>query len=535
MTDGTGTTTWDLNAFGEPIGITRGSGAKIGYEYDKTGHPTGITYPGGAAQKVVQTFDKAGRLATVTDWNANRTGFGYGPDGDLQTTTYPNGTVVTNGFDDSGTLTSSTLKAGTATLASLTYGRDAAHKLSGSTPSGLPGAAQTYGYSPRGQLASATTGAATTQYKVDAADNPVGLGTATQAFDPANQLCWTLPSGTVANPDCAAPPSGATKYEFDSQGNRKKATPATGAATAYGYDQANRLTSVTGPSNATYRYDGDGLRTGKTVGTSSTTFTWGAGPVPNLLSDGTSSYVYGPNGAPIAQLGSGSTLWFFHDQIGSTRALTDNAGKIAGTYSYAEYGASTHGGTAATPLQYAGQYTDAETGFVYLRARFYDPATAQFLTVDPQFEQTDSRYAYAEGDPLNKVDPDGKWAFLAALLAPAAAISLLATAVAVVIVVVVVIAIIDKAVDYYAASSNRSNAHQPVPPPTSLPGLGNPARVSPKNGRARWEDKKKIYEWDSKKGEVECYRKSDEEHLGGFDPNTGDQTSKPVKNRRPGR
>jgi hypothetical protein len=33
-------------------------------------------------------------------------------------------------------------------------------------------------------------------------------------------------------------------------------------------------------------------------------------------------------------------------------------------------------------------------------------------------------------------------------------------------------------------------------------------------GRDRYEDKKNIYEWDSKKGDFEKYRKSDGKHLG---------------------
>lgn len=32
---------------------------------------------------------------------------------------------------------------------------------------------------------------------------------------------------------------------------------------------------------------------------------------------------------------------------------------------------------------FAGEYTDQESGLIYLRARYYDPATALFLTVDP--------------------------------------------------------------------------------------------------------------------------------------------------------
>jgi RHS repeat-associated protein len=40
----------------------------------------------------------------------------------------------------------------------------------------------------------------------------------------------------------------------------------------------------------------------------------------------------------------------------------------------------------------SGQYTDAESGLIYLRARYYDPVTSQFLTVDPDVSSTMSPY-----------------------------------------------------------------------------------------------------------------------------------------------
>ena len=52
-------------------------------------------------------------------------------------------------------------------------------------------------------------------------------------------------------------------------------------------------------------------------------------------------------------------------------------------------------------------YTDAETGFVYLRARYYDPATGQFLSRDPLVALTGSAYGYVDGNPLNFTDPLG--------------------------------------------------------------------------------------------------------------------------------
>jgi hypothetical protein len=40
-------------------------------------------------------------------------------------------------------------------------------------------------------------------------------------------------------------------------------------------------------------------------------------------------------------------------------------------------------------------------------ARYYDPATGQFLTVDPDVATTLSPYGYVQGNPLNSSDPAG--------------------------------------------------------------------------------------------------------------------------------
>jgi RHS repeat-associated protein len=53
------------------------------------------------------------------------------------------------------------------------------------------------------------------------------------------------------------------------------------------------------------------------------------------------------------------------------------------------------------------QYTDAESGLQYLRARYFDPATGQFASRDPMAAATAQPYAYANGNPLNGNDPSG--------------------------------------------------------------------------------------------------------------------------------
>ena len=264
---------------------------------------------------------------------------------------------------------------------------------------------------------SATTNAcssppsAATAYAFDAADNLTTNNGTTQQFDAADRLCWTI-AGTSAN-TCASPPTGATTYSYDNRGNRTAITPHTGTATSLGYDQANQLDSVIGPASATYAYDGNGLRSTKTTGGATTHYTWGTDQVPNLLqettSSNTTSYIYGPDGLPIEQITpGGAVLYYSHDQLGSTRLITDTSAVTKATYTYDPYGNITSSSVSVpNPLQYDGQYTDAETGLIYLRNRYYDPTTAQFLTQDPAISTSSSPYAYVAGNPLNATDLAG--------------------------------------------------------------------------------------------------------------------------------
>ena len=179
----------------------------------------------------------------------------------------------------------------------------------------------------------------------------------------------------------------------------------------YTYDGANRLTrSVIGGVTTSYTYDGAGLRASSTVGPTIAHFAWqeAGSALPLLLTDGATSYLYDDTGAPLEQVDANGTPTFYqHDQYGSTRVLTNAGGVTVATYSYGPYGQVTaHTGTVSTALLFDGQYQDA-SGLYYLRARYYDPATAQFLTRDPLTAATASPYGYADGDPANAADPSG--------------------------------------------------------------------------------------------------------------------------------
>src|SRR5207244_862725 len=106
------------------------------------------------------------------------------------------------------------------------------------------------------------------------------------------------------------------------------------------------------------------------------------------------------------------THYLMGDQLGNIRFVVSGcASRISGRYAYDAYGhrycENPDCFEGGTPFGYTGQYTDGESGLVYLRARYYDPATQQFLTRDPLVAETEQAYVYAGGDPLNSRDPSG--------------------------------------------------------------------------------------------------------------------------------
>jgi RHS repeat-associated protein len=400
MADGSGESTYEYDQLDRLVHSKDGNGDTVSWEYNLGNEPIGLTYPNG--KSISRLYDKAGRLESLTDWLGNTTSFTYNKDSELRTTTFPEGTgdIDEYAFDRADRMSAVTFKKGAETLASLSYSRDKAGQVESLISKGLPGAEEeSFGYDENERLQTAGAGS----YEYDNANNITKAPGTTNAYDKASQL----ESAT-----------GAT-FSYDKEGERTKRTPSSGPATTYKYDQAGNLTAVeraeegeTPAIAESFAYDGTGLLASRTVGLSTKHLTWDPSEaLPLLLSDGENSYLYGPSGLPIEQISAEEEpTYLHHDQLGSTRLLTNTSGEVAGSTTFAPYGVvAGKTGSASSPLSFAGQYTLGQSGLIYLRARFYDPATAQFLTVDPLVNRTRAPYGYAGDNPLRFKDPMGLW------------------------------------------------------------------------------------------------------------------------------
>jgi RHS repeat-associated protein len=119
------------------------------------------------------------------------------------------------------------------------------------------------------------------------------------------------------------------------------------------------------------------------------------------------------SGTPIEEVASSATgtsspTSLLQDGTGSTRLLANSTGSVVATYAYDAYGnLTTESGSATTPLLFQGQYFDQALGADDLRGRWYDPGSAQFLSVDPLLAATETPFGDAGGDPVNFSDPTG--------------------------------------------------------------------------------------------------------------------------------
>ncbi len=156
----------------------------------------------------------------------------------------------------------------------------------------------------------------------------------------------------------------------------------------------------------TYTYDGNGIRTSKTVDGVTTNFiNDGAYVVGEVSGDSIIKYTYGTG---LISINNNGTVGYYHtDEHGNVSAISDTSRKVVADYDFDAFGNETVStDTYYNPMRYCGEYFDAETGNIYLRARYYDPSIGRFISEDPIKDGT-NWYVYCSNNPIAFVDPSG--------------------------------------------------------------------------------------------------------------------------------
>ncbi|WP_437797804.1 RHS repeat-associated core domain-containing protein [Sorangium sp. So ce693] len=107
--------------------------------------------------------------------------------------------------------------------------------------------------------------------------------------------------------------------------------------------------------------------------------------------------------------------WFHYlnDDVGAPERLVGPAGEVVCELDRSAFGAKVkEGGRTTTPLRFPGQYEDEETGLVYNRYRYFDPALGRYLSADPAgLDGGFNGFDYAGNAPTRFVDPSGLMPF----------------------------------------------------------------------------------------------------------------------------
>lgn len=410
MKDETGTTenTWDkLDRLTE---YKNGAGKTVKYEYNLANLPVKLTYPNG--KSIAREYDKDNRLSKVTDWKSHATTFKYNADSNLTSSTFPAESEDKDeyAYNEADQMTEDLVLWKGTPVAGAIYERDGDGQVTKTTQKWGEGGepeAITSVLDENNRLIEYNGHA----YTYDKGSNPTKIeGEAGYTYNEADQL----------------KESPTAKYKYNEDGQRTKLEPKNEEpATTYGWDQAGHLTSLDrekGPKQTEVHesttYDANGLAQEFTANGAKYKLAWDtAEPLPILLESETSTgeeaaaFIYGPDNLPAEEAFGTNSIYFHHDQQGSTRLVTYwEEGAVVGWKSYGPYGNVLETEGDPTPLAYDGQPTDPETGLAWLGARKYDTGTAQFMSVDPALESTGEPYSYGQDGPENHLDPRGECA-----------------------------------------------------------------------------------------------------------------------------
>ncbi len=347
------------------------AGVSLAYEYDSSGRLIG-------AGNERLTYRDARRIGSTVDGTL-RVEFTYS--------------------NDFGELSRQRASA-SATLYEVTYERDALGRVT-STAENVAGESQTrkFSYDVQGRLSTAEDAQGVQTYAYDADGNRID-GDA--SYDARGLL---VRRGTV-------------NYAYDVDGYLHERSDASGTR-SFNYDARGQLRSVALPNTSIeYAIDALGRRVAKRVNgaiTQAFLYDLQGRIVAELDGNGAlvSRFVYGARAnVPDYLIKAGVTLHIVSDPLGSPRLVVDSAsGAVVQRMDYDAWGNLIRDSAPGTqPFGFAGGLWDADTRLLRFGVRDYDPEVGRWTVADPLLFAggQPNLYAYANNDPINRIDVDGR-------------------------------------------------------------------------------------------------------------------------------
>lgn len=405
--------------------ITNPDNTTILFSYDAAGNLTGRQHGG---PDIVQSYDNLGRLATVDDTtiSGDQMAFTYDAEGRL-TNGKQNNVDFNATYDNGGRLTTVSYMDGAVVV---TYQYDSLNRLTQVTDN-VTTAQVGFSYDDTNRLTTIErSNNIDTTYTFDAAGRLTGINDG-----PLLSLNYTLnAAGEIVAADFAPPANLVpavtaatnvfkfgkaaqitnTSFVYDVRG-RLTASP----GKTYAWDGAGRLTNANGVLLA-YNGVGDVISRTENANVTSYYHHYAISLAPivyeDLPSGSDRAYVWTPNGRLLysIEIATSEALFYHFDNVGSTLALTNSAGQPTDAYVYGPSGELLDStGSSTQPFTYVGAFGVRKEGTLFqMRARYYDPSTAHFLSRDPLPPRlTDVKslnpYQYAQQNPLSFIDPQG--------------------------------------------------------------------------------------------------------------------------------
>jgi len=369
---------------------------------------------------ITSMHDAAGRRTRLTDSEGGVTQFDYDGANRLTQVITPDSDVIQRAYDPIGRLLENVFPNSTKLAAQY----DTQGRLVNLEHTQNAGAASfDYTYDAVGNIVAIAEQAQTREFTYDALQQVIAGGSSVAPegyiYDfVGNRITSSISAGHVHALANRLVEDDAFLYQYDANGNLTRQTAKSGGAiTNYTWNAQDQLTQIDFPDDttATYRYDGLGRRIEKNVHGSTTRYVYDQLNMV-LEYDGANNlaarFSYGDGvDQPLSMSRAGERFFYQTDHLGSVMTLTDEAGVVVNSYEYDTFGQIQKlSENVPNPFTYTGRELDAESGFYYYRARYYDPGIGRFISEDPTgFVSKDPNfYRYVFNRPITLTDPLGR-------------------------------------------------------------------------------------------------------------------------------